>query len=534
MAHASAKPFHASNHPLLRDAVAQVHTSATLSAISNVTLYPDGATIERQIELPAQGSRIEIACLPVSFDPQSLRLNATANVQLGDFHIEDAANGDGPSNARCATTDRARRIQALQAQLADLDARAQAIELSAQYLQNVSQQDTSSNPSGATVRALEQNGFAVYAQRDQIKKQQDDIRKRLDVLRGDNDSDDDKPVATRTLRVAYHALHGGRLTFSYDTGNAGWRPAYQASLDSATGRVTLERRALVAQATGEDWRGVALQLSTGTPTGSPAMSLPDTWRLQLAPSYNGIRGNEDMAAAPMAAPAPVALSKMSDRENAGTPLFEPTQIEGTFLTKFEIPGRIDVPSDAQKVGFTLARQSFPVKLTARALPEQSPHAWLVATATRPDGVWPDGNVQLRRDNAQAGEIRLSQAYQDNSLALPFGPDEQVTVTSADGADASGTVKTLGGNASKTISRRYTVKNLHHLPIDVEIVASTPISDSADVKVTSTFAPQPDDTDWQGHQGLIAWKRTLAAGEEASVSASYTIRYPGKQTIIGLP
>lgn len=34
---------------------------------------------------------------------------------------------------------------------------------------------------------------------------------------------------------------------------------------STSGQVTLERRALIAQATGEDWRGVKLQLATTTP-----------------------------------------------------------------------------------------------------------------------------------------------------------------------------------------------------------------------------------------------------------------------------
>jgi hypothetical protein len=222
------------------------------------------------------------------------------------------------------------------------------------------------------------------------------------------------------------------------------------------------------------------------------------------------------------------------RADANTPLFAPTRIEGSFLTKFEIPGKIDVPSDAQKVGFTLTRESLPAKVVARVIPDQSTRAWLVATANRPDGVWPDGEMQLRRDGAHVGQTNWSDAFQNDQLALPFGPDEQVFASRSDGPDSTGVVRTSNDNATKTLSRRYTVKNGHRRPIDVEIVESAPISDSADIKIASSFTPQPDDAAWQGRQGIVAWKRTLVAGEEVGVGASYTVQYPVQRRILGLP
>lgn len=234
----------------------------------------------------------------------------------------------------------------------------------------------------------------------------------------------------------------------------------------------------------------------------------------------------------MPPPAPATLEARHATTNA--PLFAPTRIEGSFLTKFEIPGDIDVPSDAQKVGFTLASESLPAKVVARVIPNQSVRAWLVATAKRPDGVWPDGEVQLRRDGAQVGKTDWSAALQNDQLALPFGPDEQVFTSTADGPDSTGTVTTPNGNASKTLSRRYTVKNGHRKPVDVEIVESAPVSDSAGLGITSSFTPQPDDAAWQGRQGIVAWKRTLAAGEAVGVGASYTVQYPVKPRVIGLP
>jgi uncharacterized protein (TIGR02231 family) len=504
--------------------------SAALSTISNITLYPGGATVEREVQLSPGRARLEVTCLPASFDPQSLRLVAPPGVQLGDYRIEDVADADEQSNDRCATTANDKRVRALQAQLAALDARAQAVELSAAYLRKVSEQGagTSSKSSMPGVsRALEESGYSVFAQRDRIKQQQEETQRRLDARR----SDAGGPVPTRTIHIALDAPRGGRLTIAYDTQRAGWIPAYQANLDSSSGQVTLERRALVAQATGEDWRGVKLQLATTTPARNTRSPQPGVWRLALEEPREG---NHAQAAQPMPAAAPPAPMLEARRADANAPLFAPTRIEGSFLTKFEIPGNIDVPSDAQKVGFTLARESLPAKLVARVIPDQSTRAWLVATADRPEGVWPDGDVQLRRDGAHVGKTNWSEALQNDQLALPFGPDEQVFASRADGPDATGTVKTSNDNASKTISRRYTVKNGHRKPLDVEIVESAPISDSADIKVTSSFTPQPEDAAWQGRQGVVAWKRTLVAGEEVSVGASYTVQYPVKRRVIGLP
>ncbi len=339
------------------------------------------------------------------------------------------------------------------------------------------------------------------------------------------------PVPTRTLRIALDAPRGGLLTLIYETQRAGWIPAYQASLDTSSAQVTLERRALVAQATGEDWHGVKLQLTTATPVQNMRTPQPRTWRLDLQQP----RRNNAEAPAPSMSPQPSAPPPMSnERRDANTPLFAPTVVEGAFLTEFNIPGRIDVASDAQKVAFTLNRRPTPARLVARVIPSQSTRAWLVAKADRPDGVWPDGSVQLRRDGAPVGETRWSEAVQGENLILPFGLDEQVSTTSDDGPDSTGTVKTSGGNVAKTLSARYTVRNRHRTPIDVEIVESAPVSESADIRVTSNFTPQPDDTAWQGHQGVVAWERTLAAGGEARVGASYTVQYPGDRTILGLP
>ncbi|MET0540377.1 MAG: DUF4139 domain-containing protein [Variovorax sp.] len=68
-----------------------------------------------------------------------------------------------------------------------------------------------------------------------------------------------------TVTVTLAAARDADVALSYQVPGPGWTPAYRAQLDTATRKLRLERQALVAQATGEDWRGVKLMLSTGQP-----------------------------------------------------------------------------------------------------------------------------------------------------------------------------------------------------------------------------------------------------------------------------
>ena len=99
------------------------------------------------------------------------------------------------------------------------------------------------------------------------------------------------------------------LRLSYQVRGTGWQPTYRATLDAAKPSVLLERQALVAQNSGEDWSNVQLTLSTGQPGRTTQGRLPRPWTLDIAPPTP--------KAAPVArhghgpAPAPHRLARRS-------------------------------------------------------------------------------------------------------------------------------------------------------------------------------------------------------------------------------
>ena len=62
---------------------------------------------------------------------------------------------------------------------------------------------------------------------------------------------------------------------------------------------------------------------------------------------------------------------------------------------------------------------------------------------------------------------------------------------------------------------------------------TPVSQSDDIKVRSTFSPEPAKRNWERRPGVIAWEQTIPAGESARFSADYQITYPKDARITGL-
>jgi len=132
--------------------------------------------------------------------------------------------------------------------------------------------------------------------------QVEDTRQRLDTLlerkRVASDSRNTRTFELRKAAVVRLETRDGDptpavvLRLSYFVNGARWAPAYTVRLDEAMTSGSLEVRALVGQRTGEDWRNVALTLSTATPqhwTDLPELKAIRIGRAQPDPPRAGWR-----------------------------------------------------------------------------------------------------------------------------------------------------------------------------------------------------------------------------------------------------
>ena len=499
--------------------------SAQTSRIEQVLVYPGGATVERRVPVKAGQQLLRLTCLPARFDANSLQLSPEAGINLGEISVQTVERAAAPD---CAKSPLDLSIRELEDQIAAVNAETAAHELALGYLKQIGSGDNKGSASGipATADTLRRSGLDTLQKLLPLQRRKDELTRQLTPLTTERDRLAQANPQVRTVTVRLATPRDAELRLSYRlTQQAGWEPIYRAYLDTATGQVRLERHAQVAQSSGEDWTGVKLRLSTAQPRQATGTPPPRPWQLDLLPPVNAETTRFAPAAAMMAAPAPAPMM----RGNA-EPSFDVSVFQGEFATEFEVPGKVSIAADGQRVALALGSVQLDSQLMARSNPAVEPQAYLVAEATPPAGVWPNGAMQLFRDGAFIGQSTLAIANKDK-LDLYFGRDELLRVSVEPEQRNAGAAGFIGSRAEQKIAHVYRVENLHQRPIAVQVLEPSPVARHEDIKVITVFDPKPGDTAWRKQPGVVAWSFTLQPGQQQKLSAGYEISYP-KDTRIG--
>ncbi|WP_295980904.1 DUF4139 domain-containing protein [uncultured Variovorax sp.] len=501
------------------------------SRITQVKVYPGSATVERVARVAAGARSVTFACLPAGLDVQSLQVSADASVRIGETSV---LSEQRELSARCSTSPLDGRIRELEDQKAALQAETDALGMVTGYLKGLA--GGSDNTSGARApmdarnlaamtEAMRRTGQDSLLKQHQIQRRQAEIDRQLNPLLAERTRTQGNGGQVTAVTVTLAAGADADVKLSYQVAGPGWTPTYRALLDTTTRKVRIERQALVAQATGEDWRGVKLVLSTGQPRRETTGRLPSAWRIGIEPPP---RPQAEIAypAAPAAAiaPAPLMARKATDGRERQEPLFDVSVFDNSFATEFSVPQAIDVPSNGQRVTMALGQHEDTARLAARTSPRVDASAFLVAELDQPAGVWPAGPMQLYRDGAFVGSGRWN-APSDARMTLSFGRDELVRVQAEPERDNQGTGGFAGSRAERKVQRAYVVENRHRTPITVQVLEAAPVSVDEKVRVASEFSPQPAELAWNRQPGLAMWQLDLAAGQTARMTADYTIGYP---------
>ena len=503
-------------------------TGPDASRITQVKVYPGSATVERVARVAAGSRSVTFACLPAGLDVQSLQVSAGASVRVGETSVLSEPR---ELSARCATSALDGRIRELEDQKAALQAENDALGMVTGYLKGLSGGGESAQGArapmdarnlAAMTDAMRRAGQDSLLKQHQIQRKQADIDRQLNPLMAERKRTQGNGAQVVAVTVTLAASADADVKLSYQVNGPGWTPTYRALLDTGTRKVRIERQALVAQATGEDWRGAKLVLSTGQPRRETAGRTPGAWRIGIEPPQRAPAS--PAPAAMMAAPAPMASADKRVMAEAAEPLFDVNVFDNSFATEFAVPQSIDVPSNGQRVTLALGQHEDTAKLAARTSPRVDASAFLIAELAQPAGVWPAGALQLYRDGNFVGSGRWN-APSDSKLTLSFGRDELVRVQPEPEQDSQGTGGFVGSRAERKVQRAYVVENRHRTPIAVQVLEAAPVSVDEQVRVAAQFSPQPGELAWNKQPGLAMWSFDLEAGKTARVAADYTISYP---------
>lgn len=275
---------------LAASAGAHAQAAADNSRITQVKVYPGSATVERVARVAAGSRSVTFACLPAGLDVQSLQVSAGASVRVGETSVLSEAR---ELSSRCATSALDGRIRELEDQKAALQAETDALGMVTGYLKGLSGGSGESAQGArapmdarnlaAMAEAMRRTGQDSLLKQHQIQRRQADIDRQLNPLLAERKRSQGHGAQVMAVTVTLAASADADVKLSYQVAGPGWTPSYRALLDTATSKVRIERQALVAQATGEDWRGVKLVLSTGQPRRETAGRAPTAWRIGIEP-----------------------------------------------------------------------------------------------------------------------------------------------------------------------------------------------------------------------------------------------------------
>lgn len=527
---------------------AEIEAKSTIGA---VTLFPDAAIVTRNldVDLPAGSSTLVLRALPATIDPASLRVEGQATARLALGAVKSRLRAADPQKT---ISENEVELKKLRADLGQINSMLDALEGRKAMVQRYAAAGPARDEKsagldvaqwGAAWDAVGQALVKVNGEILEATRRKSETEARIKALEIAENGRRARLAPEREFTVAVEADAPlkGALTISYRVAGAGWQPAYDARLTTEgkmAGGLTLARRALVTQRTGEDWTDVELTLSTvraRSGTAAPQVepqrvsflealvgyAAPAPVRRERAPSMQKLNEVAD-AAGPAAAPAP-------------QPIVAPeATLEGNgFQATYRLPGRITVLTDGSQKSLIVQSREIKPELLVKTAPALDPTAYLEAAFTNEeDAPLLPGVVSLIRDNSFIGRGRIAFTPPGDRIELGFGADERVKVSRVPLRRRETEPGLLGSTKSDTRDFKITIKNLHDFAVKTSIIDQIPYSEASNLTVDPlpTNTP-PTEKIVNDKRGVMGWTYELKPKEEKEIRIGYRLRFPSDRELV---
>jgi len=531
------------------------------STISAVTVYTDRAVVTRTATVELGGGQAELvfANLPEALVDQSVQVSGRGTAQPVILAVAARRTFvDFTPNARVKEVeDQLRALRnddrTLADQVAVLGSQRDSIN---EFMKNaVAATKDAGRPKLEDVRAtlefgqkqlleIAQSNQKLDQQREELSNKIAALEQQLNELRGTGG----KGFKTVVVRVSAAQAGNLELALSYTVGNARWTPSYDARVLSGERTVALGYFGVVRQTTGEDWKNVALTLSTARPSlGGAAPTLTawnlDVWVNRPMPVAARAEAYEMRAKANVAREVNMQRFTSEPEANkfAGGDMAPPppeaelaaaTVESGATSASFKIATASTIPSDgsAQKVPIAAAKLAAnPEYLT---VPKRQQTAFLTTkVANSTDFPLLAGPMNVFLDGTFVATSALRTVMAGEKFDLALGADEGISVKHK--RVQKFTEDTGLTNSGKRVTYEYllTIQNNKKSAERVIVVDQLPLSrnEKIVIKQLAPDAREVKPTD----EGSLKWTLDLKPGEKREITVKFAIEYPNDVNVTGL-
>ena len=503
---------------------------AATSSVEQVTIYQGLASVTRALPVTGSGEQtVVFSCLSPYMDKESLSVQATGSVNVGEVSIEELT---GEQAAQCQYQGDA-KVQTQQNTLANINAELEAARLAKAYLQNLTKatQVNTDSTIANNARDIETQATSINQRILEIQQRQARAQDALNQLMAGSATSTFNKVTQVSVRTASRSPSSIKL--HYQVQGAGWEPAYQARLNTNSEQLSITASAIIAQQTGENWTNVPLTLSTVNPNQSTTGQLPYVQRLSL---YEGSEDARVRRELPMMDASPVMMEEPAYNKGAGAsmaplPNFTVSSQNKNGIIEYRLPQLVSIPSDGRRVRTVIGEQAGNSKLWIRSTPSVETAAYWYASAPFLTPDWVDGSLQLYRDDNYVGQSRYNyQVLKEQGIG--FGRDSNMLVKELTNEDKQGEKGVLNRTQTLTTTKAYQFTNQHNRSVRLQVLGSEPISRDDSLKVEVTHTPPVTERDWNDNQGMVAWEFDLPSKQSQVIRSTSQISYPANKLLTG--
>ncbi|MEY2751685.1 MAG: hypothetical protein RLZZ550_1656 [Verrucomicrobiota bacterium] len=393
--------------------------------------------------------------------------------------------------------------------------------------------------------------LALQADREAVRAEVDRLNRELAALRGNE-------RRSRLLaKVNLDVRQAGEVEvhLSYLVRGPSWSPSYDMRADTKAKTLDVTYRAEVRQATGEDWKGVSLRLSTAQPGLQGREPRMDPWFLTKAEPmvlaggliagrqdaggraregqmFNDIRPMGNAFATADANDFQALAKQMKAMEQGRAQV----QAGGTAAT-FVIERPSDILADNKPAQVTVMRDSFPAYFRHTCVPKLSPFVFLKTKAVnKTDFTFLPGPTAVFLDGAFVAQANLDLVPSGQDFWTYLGVDQGVSVERKELARREESSGVFGKKTLRTVfDQVFKLKNGKATDIELVLWDQVPASNHEDIKVVFEEPRYEKDTDdlKMNESKFLEWRLPLKAGAKQDLPFRFAVERPEDVQVVGL-
>lgn len=409
--------------------------------------------------------------------------------------------------------------------------------------------------------ALRKHDEAVEDERErmaEVERTLGELRRKIALAKAEGAPES---TTSRVVSARISAAAAGELTLrlAYAVPGASWSPAYDVRLKERKAEVTCFGS--VRQATGEDWTGAALTLSTARPAlGGRAPSF-SPWVLDAvrppAASAESRYGGLELAAASPAVSADRLRGGAEDAAPNGPPKDGAEQAKLSAATvayagihaTFRVEHRVDIPTGGRELKVPIAQLDLAGKLQDEAAPALNENAYLNGYF-KLEGEFPllEGPSRVFLGDTFIAHDRIPTTLPGNLFMTSFGADDGVRIERKLVDRKTEVVGWTNGSLRTTYRYVFTVENRKktaervvfrdHLPVSrndkIKVELKAPDKDACGKKpltLAEALAVRKEAT--LEDDGEICWRLDLKPGDKREIPFTFTVEHPKDLPVAGM-